>query len=138
MLITHDTRCALDTVVDLVNSAPEDDAGADGLPDVAALEAFVREHEVSEVGVLGEADLAAVRRLRSRFAAVFAAPDARSAAGLINELIAAAGTTPGSPTMTATTGTCTTSRRAPPWPTISPPTAGWRWRSSWSPGSRSG
>ncbi|CAM5627349.1 hypothetical protein SCANM63S_09848 [Streptomyces canarius] len=30
MLITHDTRCALDTVVDLVNTAPEDDAAVDG------------------------------------------------------------------------------------------------------------
>ncbi|MBT3151987.1 CGNR zinc finger domain-containing protein [Streptomyces sp. CHD11] len=94
MLITHDTRCALDTVVDLVNTAPEDDTTPDGLPDVPALQVFVREHQVSEVGVLTEADLAAVRRIRSRFAAVFAAPDPRVAAGLINELIAAAGTTP--------------------------------------------
>jgi len=94
VLITHDTRCALDTVVDLVNTAPEDDATADGLADVAALEAFVRDHKVSEVGVLTEFDLAAVRKIRGRFAAVFAAPDARSAATTINELIAAAGTTP--------------------------------------------
>ncbi|MEZ0157433.1 CGNR zinc finger domain-containing protein [Streptomyces griseorubens] len=94
MLITHDTRCALDTVVDLVNTAPEDDTTPDGLADVSALEAFVRDHEVSEVGVLTEFDLAAVRKIRARFAAVFAAPDARSAATMINELIAAAGTTP--------------------------------------------
>ncbi|CAL9319201.1 CGNR zinc finger domain-containing protein [Streptomyces sp. SudanB182_2057] len=94
MLITHDTRCALDTVVDLVNSAPEDDAAADGLPDVQALTDFVRSHKISDVGVLSELDLSAVRRLRGRFAAVFAAPDARSAAVLINELVAAAGTTP--------------------------------------------
>ncbi|MEU1696412.1 CGNR zinc finger domain-containing protein [Streptomyces hirsutus] len=94
MLITHDTRCALDTVVDLVNSAPEDDSAPDGLPDLPALEAFVRSHEVSEVGVLTEFDLSAVRRIRGRFASVFAAPDAHSAAKLINELIAAAGTTP--------------------------------------------
>ena len=33
MLITHDTRCALDAVVDLVNTAPEDET-ADGLADV--------------------------------------------------------------------------------------------------------
>ena len=94
MLITHDTRCALDTVVDLVNSAPEDDTTPEGLPDVAALEEFVRQHKVSEVGMLTELDLAAVRKIRGRFAAVFAAPDARAAATLINELIAAAGTTP--------------------------------------------
>src|SRR5690606_2370341 len=77
--------------VDLVNSAPEDDSAPDGLPDVAALEVFVREHAVSEVGVLTDFDLSAVRRLRSRFAAASAARDARTAAGLVNELIAAAG-----------------------------------------------
>jgi hypothetical protein len=94
VLITHDTRCALDTVVDLVNTAPEDDTAADGLPDVATLADFVRNHEISDVGVLSEFDLSAVRKIRGRFAAVFAAPDARAAAGLINELVAAAGTTP--------------------------------------------
>lgn len=94
MLITHDTRCALDTVVDLVNTVPEDESAPDGLPDVAALQEFVGTHEISDVGVLTEFDLSAVRRIRARFAAVFAAPDARTAAGLINDLVAAAGTTP--------------------------------------------
>ncbi|MDQ0402734.1 CGNR zinc finger domain-containing protein [Streptomyces sp. NBC_01723] len=94
MLITHDIRCALDTVVDLVNSVPEDDTAPDGLPDVAALQEFVGTHEISDVGVLSELDLSAVLKIRGRFAAVFAAPDARAAAGLINDLVAAAGTTP--------------------------------------------
>ncbi|WP_432084091.1 CGNR zinc finger domain-containing protein [Streptomyces sp. WAC 04229] len=94
MLITHDTRCALDTVVDLVNSVPEDDTAPDGLQDVAALQEFVGTHEISDVGVLSELDLSAVLKIRGRFAAVFAAPDARAAAGLINDLVAAAGTTP--------------------------------------------
>ncbi|MFE3636487.1 CGNR zinc finger domain-containing protein [Streptomyces cellostaticus] len=94
MLITHDTRCALDTVVDLVNSVPDDGAAADGLPDVAALADFVRSHNMSDVGVLSEFDLSAVRKVRSRFAGIFAAPDARAAAAQINELVAAAGTTP--------------------------------------------
>ena len=94
MLITHDTRCALDTVVDLVNTAPEDETAPEGLPDVPALAEFVRNHEVSDVGVVSSADLSAVRAVRARFAAIFAAPDARSAAGLINELVAAASTTP--------------------------------------------
>ncbi|MBX7550092.1 CGNR zinc finger domain-containing protein [Streptomyces sp. NPDC004232] len=94
MLITHDTRRALDTAVDLVNTAPEDSAAADGLPDVPALADFVRNHEISDVGTLSEFDLSAVRRVRGRFAAIFAAPDPRSAAGLINDLVAAAGTTP--------------------------------------------
>ncbi|MFG2308267.1 CGNR zinc finger domain-containing protein [Streptomyces sp. NPDC048566] len=93
MLITHDTRCALDTVVDLVNTAPEDGT-ADGLADVPSLADFVRTHAISDVGVLSADDLAAVLRIRGRFAAIFAAEAPRAAAALINELIAAAGTTP--------------------------------------------
>jgi predicted RNA-binding Zn ribbon-like protein len=76
-----------------VNTAPEDDS-ADGLPDVDALEGFVRSHNISDIGVLSEFDLAAVRRIRGRFAGVFAVRDARTAATVINELVAAAGTTP--------------------------------------------
>ncbi|MPY55453.1 CGNR zinc finger domain-containing protein [Streptomyces acidicola] len=94
MLITHDTRCALDTVVDLVNTVPDDDTMTDGLVDIPALGDFVRRHEISDVGVLSDLDLAAVRKVRGRFSEVFAAPDARSAAGVINDLVAAAGTTP--------------------------------------------
>ena len=93
MLITHDTRCALDLVVDLVNTTPEGDE-PDGLPDVATLDRFAREHDLSDVGVLSDFDLAAVRRIRGRLATIFAAPDSRTAAGLINELVASAGTTP--------------------------------------------
>ncbi|MFF2851323.1 CGNR zinc finger domain-containing protein [Streptomyces sp. NPDC058001] len=112
MLITHDTRCALDIVVDLVNSAPESapesvpegktggDRGTsgsdktDGLADVTALGEFVRKHDFSDVGTLTERDLAGVHRVRDRFAQVFVEPDPRTVAGLINELVAAAGTTP--------------------------------------------
>ncbi|BFP56562.1 MULTISPECIES: CGNR zinc finger domain-containing protein [Streptomyces] len=102
MLIPHDTRIALDTVVDLVNTAPESepppddpaDGPVDGLADVAALYAFAERHLISGVGTLGEKDLAAVRDVRARFAEVFAAPDPRTAADLVNRLVAAAGTTP--------------------------------------------
>ncbi|MFJ4965559.1 CGNR zinc finger [Streptomyces sp. ADI96-02] len=102
MLIPHDTRIALDTVVDLVNTAPQDepaadtpaDGPADGLADVAALYAFAQRHHISGVGTLGEKDLTAVREVRTRFAEVFAAPEARTAADLVNRLVAAAGTTP--------------------------------------------
>ncbi|UUN25844.1 CGNR zinc finger domain-containing protein [Streptomyces sp. FIT100] len=93
MLIPHDTRIALDTVVDLVNTAPEG-AEADELKDVSSLHEFVRSHNVSDVGDLGEADLDTVRDVRGRFAEVFAAPDPRTAAELINQLVAGAGTTP--------------------------------------------
>ncbi|MFF7338339.1 CGNR zinc finger domain-containing protein [Streptomyces sp. NPDC008163] len=99
MLIPHDTRIALDLVVDLVNTAPEsepegDSAPADGLADVAALHAFAVRHRVSGIGVLDRQDLKAVHDVRARFAEVFAAGDARTAAGLVNALVAAAGTTP--------------------------------------------
>ncbi|MER7764813.1 CGNR zinc finger domain-containing protein [Streptomyces sp. NPDC097619] len=93
MQIPHDTRRALDLVVDLVNTAPDEDQ-PDGLSDVAALRDFVREHEISDVGELGARDLAGVRTVRTRFAQVFAARNARTAAGVINELVASAGTTP--------------------------------------------
>ncbi len=93
MLINHDTRCALDRVVDLVNSAPQI-AGRESLGDVAELRAFVARHQVSEVGELGGADVDAVRAVRDRFAEVFAAGDDASAATTLNVMIAAAGTTP--------------------------------------------
>ncbi|MDQ0814449.1 putative RNA-binding Zn ribbon-like protein [Streptomyces sp. B3I7] len=94
MLITHDTRRSLDAAVELVNTAPEDDGTVDGLADLTSLDAFVRRHRMSDVQSLSEFDLSAVRKVRGRFAQIFAAPDARAAAGLINELVAAAGTTP--------------------------------------------
>ncbi|WP_326600073.1 CGNR zinc finger domain-containing protein [Streptomyces sp. NBC_01803] len=93
MLINHDTRCALDHTVDLLNTA----AGSwDALTDITALRAFVADHSVSDVRVaeLAESDLRAVRGVRERFAAIFAAPSDRAAAELINALVAAAGTTP--------------------------------------------
>ncbi|MEU4924446.1 CGNR zinc finger domain-containing protein [Streptomyces parvus] len=102
MLIPHDTRIALDTVVDLMNTAPESqpppdgtgDGPEDGLADIAAVYDFAERHLISGVGTLGEKDLAAVRDVRARFAEVFAAPDPRTAADLVNRLVAAAGTTP--------------------------------------------
>ncbi|MGW6460148.1 CGNR zinc finger domain-containing protein [Streptomyces sp. NPDC055078] len=93
MLIPHDTRFALDMVVDLVNTAPEGDQ-SDGLADVVALDAFVRGHRISDVGELGQRDLRAVQGVRARFAEIFAASESRVAAELLNDLVAAAGTTP--------------------------------------------
>ncbi|MDX3093023.1 CGNR zinc finger domain-containing protein [Streptomyces sp. ME01-24h] len=93
MLINHDTRCALDCVVDLINTTPESD-GREGLADLAALRAFVERNEISDVGALGEDDLVAVRAVRKLFAQVFAAPATPEAAALINSLVAEAGTTP--------------------------------------------
>ncbi|MFJ8751054.1 CGNR zinc finger domain-containing protein [Streptomyces sp. NPDC102441] len=93
MLIPHDTRIALETVVDLVNTAPESESG-DELAELTALYAFAERHRVSGVDTLGDKDLRAVQDVRARFAEIFAAPDARTAADLVNSLVAAAGTTP--------------------------------------------
>ncbi|MFE4332431.1 MULTISPECIES: CGNR zinc finger domain-containing protein [unclassified Streptomyces] len=103
MLIPHDTRIALDTVVDLLNTAPESEPPGsgrpegepiDGLADIAALYAFAQRHRISGVDELHERDLRAVQDVRTRFAAIFATDDAQIAAPLVNALIAAAGTTP--------------------------------------------
>ncbi|MEV8568825.1 CGNR zinc finger domain-containing protein [Streptomyces sp. NPDC051322] len=94
MLIPHDTRIALDAVVGLVNTTPEESGDADPLADVAGLYAFVQQYSVSGVGSLGEEDRKAVLAVRQRFADVFAAPDPRTAAELVNGLVASAGTTP--------------------------------------------
>lgn len=93
MLINHDTRCALDSVVDLVNSAPQVE-GRETLADIADLRRFVDQHQVSEVGGLEQADVTAVHAVRARFTEIFAATDDASAANGLNALITAAGTTP--------------------------------------------
>lgn len=93
MQVPHDTRNALETVVSLVNTVPEA-GGTDGLADVEALYGFAQAHRMSGVGDLGPRDLRAVRDVRTRFAEVFAAAGPREASQLLNELVAAAGTTP--------------------------------------------
>ncbi|MEV0276180.1 CGNR zinc finger domain-containing protein [Streptomyces sp. NPDC050610] len=93
MLINHDARCALDAVVNLVNTAPQG-GDRDGLADPAGLRRYAASCDFSDVGPLGTADVTAVRSVRERFAQVFAAPDTASAAALLNALVAEAGTTP--------------------------------------------
>ncbi|WFB06590.1 CGNR zinc finger domain-containing protein [Streptomyces sp. LX-29] len=93
MLINHDTRCALDAVVALVNTTPEG-TDQDELTDVAALRRFVEEQSISDVRSLTERDLAAVREVRARFTEVFAAEDTKATAALLNTMVAGAGTTP--------------------------------------------
>ncbi len=93
MLINHDTRCALDSVVDLVNTQPSIE-GHEALADVASLRRFVERNRVSEVGRLDRRDVLGVHAVRSRFSEVFAARDDATAARMLNEMIAAAGTTP--------------------------------------------
>jgi predicted RNA-binding Zn ribbon-like protein len=93
VLINHDTRCALDSVVDLVNTAPQIE-GRESLADVADLRGFVERNQVSEVGRLDEDDLVAVHAVRDRFTAVFGAQDNATAATMLNAMVAEAGTTP--------------------------------------------
>ncbi|MEU5418843.1 CGNR zinc finger domain-containing protein [Streptomyces sp. NPDC001407] len=96
MLINHDTRCALDAVVDLVNTATAGPEGGppDALAGLAELRQFVERHDISGVGTLGQRDLVAVRAVRERFALAFAAEDSTTLAELLNAMVAEAGTTP--------------------------------------------
>ncbi|MEU9043381.1 MULTISPECIES: CGNR zinc finger domain-containing protein [unclassified Kitasatospora] len=93
MLITHDTECALSILVELLNTAPEV-CGAERLPDVAALDAFVVRQEISEIDSLTEDDLRRVHELRTRLREVFGTESTAEAAELVNAIVAAAGTTP--------------------------------------------
>ncbi|WP_405579227.1 CGNR zinc finger domain-containing protein [Streptomyces sp. NBC_01190] len=93
MLINHDSRCALDSVVDLVNTQPQIE-GREGLGDVAALRGFVDRNRISEVGRLDLRDVAALHAVRARFTEVFTAGDDAAAARMLNAMIAEAGTTP--------------------------------------------
>ncbi|GAA0464736.1 CGNR zinc finger domain-containing protein [Streptomyces sp. NPDC046215] len=96
MLINHDTRCALDAVVDLVNTAAEDAGGGfrEELRDLAALGRYVERNDISGVDTLQERDLAAVRAVRGRFALAFSAESTAAVAELLNAMVAEAGTTP--------------------------------------------
>jgi len=93
VIFTHDTEHALGTVVDLVNTAP-DSCGEEGLPDVAALRAFIERHNFSDVPEPTGEDLLRVRALRARFRAVFHAPDVAGAVELINGIVGEVRTTP--------------------------------------------
>jgi predicted RNA-binding Zn ribbon-like protein len=93
VLINHDTRCALDSVVDLINTAPAI-AGRESLAEVADLRAFVERNKVSEIGRLDRLDISAVHAVRTRFTEVFATTDDATASTMLNAMIAEAGTTP--------------------------------------------
>jgi predicted RNA-binding Zn ribbon-like protein len=93
VLINHDTRCALDSVVDLINTQPQIE-GREGLVDVAALRGFVERNKISEVGRLDQRDILAVHAVRARFTEVFALDEDGTAARMLNAMIAEAGTTP--------------------------------------------
>ena len=88
MTFAHDTSAALGLAADVVNTEPGRASAADGLPDVAALEAFLDAHRIVPRPAAGPADLGAVRDLRPRLFAVWEkAAQPRALAGIVNDLL---------------------------------------------------
>ena len=90
-MTTHDVARALALAVDLVNSRLGSD---EQLPDVPALRAFLDEHDISGSRSLSADDLEEVHALRPRLRAVWTARDMRTAAAVVNGLVAEAGALP--------------------------------------------
>lgn len=86
MVFAHDTTAALLLAADLVNS--------DELTDVGALEAFLDKHLVEPRRRAAAADLDAVRALRPRLRAIWAATSPEPLAELINGLLRDSGARP--------------------------------------------
>jgi predicted RNA-binding Zn ribbon-like protein len=93
VIFTHDSEHALGTVVDLINTGPAA-SGAEGLPDLDALRAFVLHADISDVPRIDLADWTAVRRLRDRFHDVFDARDRSQVVALVNGIVGDVKTTP--------------------------------------------
>ncbi|MEJ7628663.1 MAG: CGNR zinc finger domain-containing protein, partial [Nocardioidaceae bacterium] len=89
VMFSHDTEPALQAIVDLVNTDPEF-SDSEGLADVAALEAFVGAHQISNSQALTGRDVTAVRLVRTGFSRFFGLDDPRAAAALANDLLAQA------------------------------------------------
>jgi hypothetical protein len=93
VIFAHDIEHALGAVVDLINTGPAA-CGAERLPDVAALRAYVRRNLISDVPPLTPADLAAIRRLRGALNEVFAADEITVTVSLINGIVGTTRTIP--------------------------------------------
>ena len=91
MHVAHDVARSLSLAVDLVNSRTGDE---ELLGDLAALRAFLDEHEVSGSRSLSRDDLEEVHALRPRLRAVWAARDMRTAAAVVAGVVAEAGALP--------------------------------------------
>ena len=91
MHVAHDVARSLSLAVDLVNSRLD---GEESLADLAALRAFLDEHDVSGSRSLSRDDLEEVHALRPRLRAVWAARDMRTAAAVVNGMVAEAGALP--------------------------------------------
>lgn len=84
MYIAHDTERALIGAAALVNTGL---GGREQLPDPAALDAFLTEHDWSGRRDGTEAELRAVRSLRPRLRAVWDSGNDRDAAQIVNALL---------------------------------------------------
>jgi predicted RNA-binding Zn ribbon-like protein len=83
MLFTHDTELSLHATAALVNTARDE---TEGLPDIAALDAFVAQWEITGSRARDQAELDAVRALRPRLAQLWEMTE-DEAVGLVNELL---------------------------------------------------
>jgi predicted RNA-binding Zn ribbon-like protein len=90
MLFTHDTEMSLNATAALVNTAR---GGIEGLPDVAALDAFVAHWRWTGSRTHDRAELDAVRALRPRLAQLWEMSE-DAAVGLVNELLRGASALP--------------------------------------------
>ena len=89
MVFAHDTTAALVLAADLVNTV-----NAEGLADVAALEAFLDRHLVEPRVRATAADLDAILALRPGLRAVWQATGTEARANLVNELLRDSGARP--------------------------------------------
>jgi predicted RNA-binding Zn ribbon-like protein len=94
MTFAHDTTAALVLAADLVNTQPGRAGKTDGLPDTAALEQFLDARQMVPRGAGSPADLDAVRTLRSRLLAAWAATGPAALAVIANDLLDQSGARP--------------------------------------------
>jgi predicted RNA-binding Zn ribbon-like protein len=90
MLFTHDTEISLNATAELVNTAR---GGEEGLPDIAALDAFVEHWRWTGSRTRDQAELDAVRALRPRLAQLWEMTE-DEAAVLVNTLLREANALP--------------------------------------------
>jgi predicted RNA-binding Zn ribbon-like protein len=90
MAFAHDTEVSLNATAALVNTAG---GGAEELPDIAALDAFVTHWRWTGSRTRDQAELEAVRALRPRLAQLWEMTD-DDAVGLVNELLREANALP--------------------------------------------
>ncbi|MBA2774286.1 MAG: ABATE domain-containing protein, partial [Nocardioidaceae bacterium] len=93
MMFSHDTELSLHVVVAIVNTDPAC-AGVEGLPDAAAVQAFVEHHHVSGVDPADFGRLTPLYEVRSRLRELFGVGDDAKIAQLVNSLVAEAPMSP--------------------------------------------